>query len=423
VRLDVELDAGGQVLRALALTDPEWAAAAEDLTRACRFEPASLNGEPIAVTFQFTWWFPDVEPPALPEGEPAELVARYALPPSAQQVLLDAEAIRLAPGSLGDPLRALQGSPGMTRTPMDAGWPLVHGGDFDHTALFVDGVRTPLLLHLGGFTSVLHPSLVQQVALHPGLAPARFRDALTGAVAVETRPVGTNLAGELGVNTAFAELFAETPLPKGGLAVGARRSWLDGVLALTLGPSASRIAPRFWDLSARFDHGGSRWTLLTFRDALEAPSSTTPGAVVDVSQSATQLQGQVQLGGWKALPWLTHHQRALDGQDQQVIQENAAGARLERAWAGPVHGQVGFEGGPTWLHRTDDLQERRALSWRSDVDLRLEAGAGPVRPRVEGRLNGWSPPEGPARLALGPQGGLAYAAGRWQADASFGRCL
>ena len=104
---------------------------------------------------------------------------------------LDAAELRSMPGALGDPLRALVNLPGTTRSPLETGWLLVRGGEPRNTAVYVDGVRVPLVYHLGGYTSVLHPALID-CALHRLRThiPLRTWQTALGAAAATPDPGG-----------------------------------------------------------------------------------------------------------------------------------------------------------------------------------------------------------------------------------------
>ena len=96
-------------------------------------------------------------------------------------------------------MRAVTIEPGLVRTPLDAGWLLVRGGAPEDTGLFIDGVRVPLVYHLGGFTSAIHPSLVSQVEFVPSGFPVRYGDATAGVVNLRTRKVGEELRASASV--------------------------------------------------------------------------------------------------------------------------------------------------------------------------------------------------------------------------------
>jgi hypothetical protein len=331
----LRLDASGAVSSTTEVVGPEpFATAATEAAAQCTFTPAREDGVPVDVVVPFTWRFPDPPTPA-PSPAPAapapeaagELVATYRLDVSTLRVV-DRATIRDTPGTLGDPIRALQTRPGLARTPFDAGWVLVRGGDFDHTALQLDGAPVPLLFHLGGFTSVLHPELTERVWFHPGVAPPRYGDALAGAVDVETRPVGDATRAQGGLNLVFANVYSEVPAGDGGVAVAARRSYLDAVLTAALDAERARIAPRFTDAQVRVDQGNTRWTLLALDDRFDAPTSNALEDTVEVSQQGVQLIGVVDgpvLVVRPRIGWSGRCERGRPGRSQHPAQRGRRG--------------------------------------------------------------------------------------------------
>ena len=79
------------------------------------------------------------------------------------QTSLGGSEVRQIPGAFGDPFRAIESLPGVT--PMVSGLPFffVRGAPPGNTGYFIDGVRIPLLYHLGLGPSVVHPGLIQRV--------------------------------------------------------------------------------------------------------------------------------------------------------------------------------------------------------------------------------------------------------------------
>ncbi len=73
---------------------------------------------------------------AFPESTEDVLIATWSDAVDAEVRVVTAEDARATPGSLGDPVRALHADPALSRTPFDAGWLLVRGGDYDDTATF-----------------------------------------------------------------------------------------------------------------------------------------------------------------------------------------------------------------------------------------------------------------------------------------------
>ena len=94
--------------------------------------------------------------------------------------------MRQLPGAFGDPFRAVEALPGVT--PIITGLPyfFVRGAPPGNVGYFLDGVRVPLLYHIGLGPSVVHPAIVERVDLYPGGYPARYGRFAGGIVAGET---------------------------------------------------------------------------------------------------------------------------------------------------------------------------------------------------------------------------------------------
>ena len=285
-----------------------------------------------------------VEPPA---ADTREVVVRYTRAPDAgvvRRVALDER--RALPGSLDDPLRALSAEPGVARTPYDAGWLLVRGGDDGDTGIYLDGVRLPIAYHLGGYTSVLHPDLTEGLSFWPGAFPARYGDAVSGAVDLTPARApadATRLSG--GMNVVFAQAAAQVPTSFGGVAVAARRSYLDGVLTAALGREAAQIAPRFWDVQGQVHVGEATITAIALSDSIDAPSFDNSG-IVTLRQQAVQVQGRVPVGPLQIRPWLASTERGVEGEGTpQTIREWYPGLRLHLEHdQGPARANAGIEG-------------------------------------------------------------------------------
>ena len=392
VALLVHLTAEGLVARITDVVGPEpFAALAMESVKACTFSPAREEGVPVPVVVPFTWAFTSPEPPATtPQTELSpsatsggEVVGSYTpTPPKARVV--DQATIKDTPGTLGDPIRALQTRPGLLRTPFDAGWVLVRGGDFDHTSLHLDGAPVPLLFHLGGFTSVLHPELTERVEFHPGVAPARYGDALAGTVDVHTRPVGDDFRAITGVNLVFAHLYGEAPAGDGGVAVAARRSYLDGILTAALDAERAKIAPRFTDVQLRVDQGPTRWTLVGLDDRFDAPTDGGVEETVEVAQQGLQLVGVVDAEPVEVRPRVGWSGRSVSGAvSDERLTELTGGARTELhgLLGGTLEARGGVDAaGYAWALTTDGV-ERRSPGVRAEPFVQLES-----RGRVQSSL-------------------------------------
>src|SRR6185369_387559 len=102
------------------------------------------------------------------------------------QTTLSASDVREMPGAFGDPFRAIEALPGVA--PMVSGLPFfyVRGAPPNDNAYTIDGIRVPLLFHVGLAQGVFHPGLIDRVDFYPGVAPASHGGAAGGVIAGQT---------------------------------------------------------------------------------------------------------------------------------------------------------------------------------------------------------------------------------------------
>ena len=117
------------------------------------------------------------------------------------------------PGSLNDPIRAVQNLPGLSRAPFLGGALLVRGSPAQDTGTYLDGHRIPQLYHFLGGPSVINEQLLDRIDFYPGGYGAVYGRNLTGAIDVGTRkgdPAGFHGQGALDLIEAVG--FVEGPL-------------------------------------------------------------------------------------------------------------------------------------------------------------------------------------------------------------------
>lgn len=168
------------------------------------------------------------------------------------RTLTSAEVARV-PGGFGDPVRVVTSLPGAARPPFGSSQLIIRGGNDDDTTVLIDGVEVPIVYHVGGYRSVIHPSMVAQVDFLPGIFPSRYGDTTSGVVDIQTRADWSD-EWEL---TAQADLLDASASFRGALgkndAVGVagaiRRSYVDLVLA----PLANDfVLPAWFDYQVQF---------------------------------------------------------------------------------------------------------------------------------------------------------------------------
>ncbi len=186
---------------------------------------------------------------------------------------LDREELEKVPGSMGDPIRALQNLPGIARAPYLSGQLIVRGAYPDQTGAYMDGVEIPLLFHFLGGPSVVNPEFLSALDFYPGGFGPRYGRAIGGIVDAGTRRGGEeDLHGSFKVDLLDSAAFVEAPLSKAlSVAVAARRSYIDALLPSAIpngGDGTLSILPRYWDYQVRADYGNkgerNQLTLMAF---------------------------------------------------------------------------------------------------------------------------------------------------------------
>ncbi|MBX3233208.1 MAG: TonB family protein [Labilithrix sp.] len=256
-------------------TPEPFGGAAAEAVKTWTFEPATRGGKPIAARIKMEVAFhapivtttePEPEEPEEPpkteakpgtkgaapapkRDEPQEVRVRGAREPG-RTVTLTRQEVRQIPGAFGDPFRAVEIMPGVT--PIVSGLPFffIRGAPPGNVGYYLDGVRIPLLFHVGVGPSVVHPGLINRVDLYPGGYPARFGRFSGGIVAGETSPPLDKRHGEFNVRLFDAGGMAETrwgPQDRGSLLLGGRYSYT----AFLLTQIASDTLLNYWDYQAR----------------------------------------------------------------------------------------------------------------------------------------------------------------------------
>lgn len=219
--------------QAAPLEPPRAPAAATD--------PA-LASEDELVTFEET---------ATVAAPPAE-VTRHAVSP---------DTIRRLPGTRGDALRGIEVLPGVARTTLDDGSPILRGAAGYESVTLLDGTPVPFLYHFGGVTSFLSPRFVERLELYPGNFPVRYGRVAGGALNVRVRdPDSERLRAAVDLSLLDSAAYVEAPLGDSThVAAAVRRSNIDFFFeALAPEDSYSVVAaPLYYDYQAlavhRFD--------------------------------------------------------------------------------------------------------------------------------------------------------------------------
>jgi hypothetical protein len=150
---------------------------------------------------------------------------------------LSGPEVREVPGAFGDAFRAVEVMPGVA--PIVSGLPYFYmrGAPPNNNGYFLDGVRVPLLFHVGIAQAVVHPGLVDRVDFYPGAPPARYGGFAGGIVAGETKAPAAAFHGEANLRLIDAGTLVEMPFADGrGTALVAGRFGYPGLVVSLLSP-------------------------------------------------------------------------------------------------------------------------------------------------------------------------------------------
>lgn len=287
VLLELTINADGTVSNAVVIDGVEpFADQARQSVLAWRFQPALRGSTPIAARIRAQIVFhqeqapstaPDQQPPATQGAGPTTSV-----PPTSNVVLevpqdvevrgvrheigettLSATDIREMPGAFGDPFRAIEALPGVT--PVVSGLPFfyIRGAPPNDNAYYIDGIRVPLLFHVGIAEGVIHPALIDRVDFYPGAAPAAYGGSAGAVIDGRTRDPATTPHGEANVRLIDAGALVESPFGDGrGSALVSGRYGYPGPIVAAITPT---LRLGYWDYQARLTwRVGDRDTLSVF---------------------------------------------------------------------------------------------------------------------------------------------------------------
>jgi TonB family protein len=289
VVLELTVKTDGTVSNAIVVDGVEpFADEARQSVLAWRFLPARRGGTSVAARIRARVAFHQEQAPSTPRatGQPPPTTqgpaATTPAPATSNVVLevpedvevrgvrreigettLSATDVREMPGAFGDPFRAIEALPGVT--PVVSGLPFfyIRGAPPNDNGYYVDGIRVPLLFHVGIAEGVIHPALIDRVDFYPGAPPAAYGGSAGAVIDGRTRDPATTPHGEANVRLIDAGALLESPLGDGrGSALVSGRYGYPG-------PIVSAIAPTlrlgYWDYQARLTwRVGDRDTLSVF---------------------------------------------------------------------------------------------------------------------------------------------------------------
>jgi TonB family protein len=410
-------------------------AAALEAAKGFEFSPARQGETPVSVKIRYAYVFPasvaapEVAPPPVEAQAPTPALAPAATPATKSETPSDTaeefeatasveapprettkrsvnqETIRRLPGTRGDALRSIEILPGVARTSIGQGTPILRGASWNESQTFLNGTPVPFLYHFGGLTSFLSTRLVDRVDLYPGNFSARYGRVAGGVVEVKTRdPDSERLRAAVDLNLIDSAAYVETPLgERAGLAIALRRSNIDFFFKNFVPKSAYSVvaAPVYYDYQLlgfyklnsttklRVTGYGSRDSLELFfshppdedpaitgsvnadiafhRLGLELESRPSSGISSNVSATVGRIDQKFHLGDLdQSFTGTELHSRAEASAELHPSLRLTAGADLFAmfvggTYRGPAPGQA--EGDPT---QNSPLSSQKLISARDD---------------------------------------------------------
>ena len=215
--------------------------------------------------------------------------------------------IKRIPGTFGDPVRVIQNLPGTARAPFGTGLVVVRGSNPEDTAFYVDGIRVPLIYHLGGLVSIVNEDLVGSVDYLPGGYGVEYGRSMGGVINIRTnQDYPERFRAEVSLDLLDGSGLVQGRVGKNkrwGLTAAGRRSWLDVFITPLAGGAGFSVKPYWWDYQFKVDDlekpdGKFTVMLMGFGDKLFFGS---PAAVAQGTDPDTQGDADVHYGAHRII--------------------------------------------------------------------------------------------------------------------------
>ncbi len=342
-----------------------------------------------------------------PDPEAFVATARIEAPPrEVTKRSLDRTELSKVAGTRGDPLRAIELLPGVSRAPVGGTLPIIRGANPYDTQVFLEGAPVPALFHLGGLNSFVHSRVLDTVELYPSNFSARYGRKVGGVIEARMRdPKTDGLHGVAEASLLDTSLLVETPVgDKLSVLAAARRSNSDAGLnsPQNTGDLAITSAPVYWDyqaIAAFKPTDADRLRLVSYGSSdefamlLANPSGADP-ALRGALQASTVFH-RVQLG---------YRHRFAGGSETNT--ELTYGRMVDKGQFGAL-GRYDFA--------VDTLQGRSEWSSVLSPAVRIVGGLDLLANHYSGSFSGISPrpDEGENPTALSNERQVALSASQW----------
>jgi hypothetical protein len=169
--------------------------------------------------------------------------------PSGRTSSLSGAEVTALPGAFGDAFRAVEAMPGVAAAVSGLPYFYVRGAPPGDVGYLLDGIRVPLLFHVGFGPSVVSPDLIGRVELHSGGYPAALGRYAGGVVTGELKAPPSEWHGSVTVRLVDAGATVGGPFDdgRGSVLAAARYSYTGAILSLT----SPTLEIGYWDYQIR----------------------------------------------------------------------------------------------------------------------------------------------------------------------------
>lgn len=189
------------------------------------------------------------------EDESYSATAEISAPPrEVTRHTVEQQDLTKIPGTSGDALRAIEVMPGVGRTSITSGDPILRGAAWNESRSYIEGGTVPLLYHFGGVKSAFNSRLLTRVDLYPGNYGTSFGRGTGGVVSAKIRdPLRDRFHAVAEASVIDSMVLLETPIGRdAAVAVAARRSNI-GFFYDAFAPKSSfsvAAVPTYYDYQA-----------------------------------------------------------------------------------------------------------------------------------------------------------------------------
>lgn len=169
---------------------------------------------------------------------------------------ISGEELRQVPGTLGDPLKALQSLPGVAVGSDASSNPAIRGSRPEDNLYYVNDRPVGYLFHMGDLFSVFNADLVDSFDIHASAFGPEYDSALGAVIDVKLRePRADRLGAKFNISALESDVLVEGPVnPDQSFLVAGRRSYLDLLLSNFGDSDEVKVIqfPEFYDYQGKY---------------------------------------------------------------------------------------------------------------------------------------------------------------------------